>query len=200
MLFRLGLIMAIGGGVLGYFGLQEYRLASSASATPEEITLKNLIARGPEGNPHVRVKEFLPCQNFIYESTDNSTVWNKVWIPVIVLDLSNPVLGGEQLKPNKVQALIKSSRIKTEREIETVMKPEGVQATVTNKIESLGSEEQKKLQESYPGTDFSKCLILEEGRQPASSSKVLLMGGGGLALLVGGLLILYFGAIKRRAF
>ena len=61
-----------------------------------------------------------------------------------------------------------------------------MQGLVVNRIEELGSEEKDLLRQDYPGLDFNKCLILEEGRQPSEFGAVFLMGGGGLALLLGG--------------
>jgi hypothetical protein len=57
---------------------------------------------------------------------------------------------------------------------------------VTNKIVSLGGQERTLLEQSYPGTDFSRCLIIQEGREPAGWTKLIIMvGGGSLATLIG---------------
>jgi hypothetical protein len=73
-----------------------------------------------------------------------------------------------------------------------------LQALVTNKIVSLGAEERSLLEQSYPGTDFSRCLIIQEGRQPAGPVKVVLMVGGGGLLGVAGLVVIGFGFVRWR--
>src|SRR5262249_48703233 len=70
-----------------------------------------------------------------------------------------------------------------------------LQGLVTNEIESLGSEEQKLLNSSYPGTDFTKCVLFQEGREPAGSGKVFGMVGGGAALMLLGIV---FGLVGIR--
>jgi hypothetical protein len=67
-------------------------------------------------------------------------------------------------------------------------------ATLTGVVKSaadLGEDEKKLLLEDYPGTDFNKSLLLQEGRQPMASGTLVLMLGGGVGLvLLGGVLLL----------
>ena len=53
---------------------------------------------------------------------------------------------------------------------------------LTNGLVSLGSEERNLLSTSYPATDFDKCLIIQEGREPAGAGQQILMIGGGILL------------------
>jgi hypothetical protein len=55
---------------------------------------------------------------------------------------------------------------------------------VTNQIKSLNAKERELLQKHYPGINFDRCLIIDEGREPTSSGLIALYlaGGGGLIL------------------
>lgn len=207
MRIRLAIILVVLGGMAAYYGVQEWRLAASASATPQEISLKDLIARGPGDNAHILLKEFIPCDNYIYSKKENNNNWDEVWVPVIPPDalpkLENLKLGPgalplqQQIAPGNVQAIIKSTHIHNETELERLEKQPTLQGMVVNKISSIGSEEKTKLIESYPGTDFNRCLIIEDGRTPAGMGLVVAsLGGGGVLVLVGiGLALL--GLLRR---
>src|SRR5262249_2912344 len=194
MLFRLGILLIVVGCILGYFTIQEGRLAATASATPQEITLQQLIARGPEGNAHIILKDFDFCDNLVRQQSEHGTTWTKIWVPVVPRQGNREGAGGQV---QNVQAIVKSSKVHGEFELNNFTQQTSLQGMVTNRIDSLGSEERKILQQSYPQTDFSKCLIIEDGRQPTSSGKILLMGAGTLVLVAGGVGLLVFSARRR---
>jgi hypothetical protein len=205
---RIGAVLALIGGVLVVLGVQEWFAFRTASATPEEISLSALIARGTEGNAHVILKDFELCDNLVYETEGSATSWNKVWVPVIPAQGGGggrPPLPGmmqpqpqPQPQPHQIQALIFSIRIRNPQELEQRCNVPRLQALVTNKLVSLGSEERKHLEQSYPGTDFSRCLIIQEGREPPGPVKMLLICGGGSVLLLAGLGLL--GAVAYSHF
>jgi hypothetical protein len=195
MLFRLGIALLIFGGILGFFTIQEGRLAATASAVPQEITLQQLIARGPAGNAHIILKDFEFGDNSVYQADEhNNASWNKVWVPVVPRQGNQDVAAGRIVN---LQAIVKSSKVKNAAALDQFVKTTTLQGMVTNRIDSLGSEERGILQQSYPQTDFSKCLIIEDGRKPSSSGVLLLMCAGTLVLFAGGagLLVLSF---RRR--
>jgi len=55
---RLGIAGLVLGGMLLFAGFREWQLGAAASAQPEDLTLEQLIARGPDGNPNVRLHDF----------------------------------------------------------------------------------------------------------------------------------------------
>jgi hypothetical protein len=194
MFFRFGIALIVFGGILGYFTIQEGRLAATASSTPQEITLQQLIARGPEGNAHIILKDFEFGDNMVYQQDEHGTTWAKVWVPVVPHQGIREGVGGRILN---IQAIVKSSKVPGQSEFNQFATQTSIQGMVTNRIDSLGSEERGILQKSYPQTDFSKCLIVEDGRKPSSSGVILLMGAGTIVLIAGGagLLVLSF---RRR--
>jgi hypothetical protein len=195
---KFGIVLLVVGAGLGVFTYLEGNLAFRSSAEPEEITLKQLIARGPDGNGHILLTDFVPCDNFVHEFEEkNKDRWTSVWIPVIPAEDANPADKGPP-KASNVQALIFSIQIHNLEDIRSRLGKPKVQALVTNRIKSLDSKSRSLLQKEYPGTDFDKCLIIQEGRTPFSRSIVYLMGGGALVAFLadGGLLL---GAWRRRS-
>ena len=73
---RLGIFGLFCGGMLLIAG---YRRNGSwgrpPPATPEELTLEALIARGPDGNPNVRVRDFVLGDNYAFCSDDSGSCW-----------------------------------------------------------------------------------------------------------------------------
>jgi hypothetical protein len=184
---RIGLLLAVVGGVLGFIGYQEYQVSVGASEEPEEIALADLVARGPDGNPHVKIKDFVCGLNLVYEEKGGK--WQSVYIPTF------PAEGGIvpklQLPPSgPVPLIIKSSKAKNQDQADELTRESSIQGMVVNKIQSLGSKEKQLLIEHYPGTDFDKCLILQHDRTPGSKVKVGGFLGGGVLLLGLGVVLL----------
>jgi hypothetical protein len=173
----------VAGGMIFIVGLKERSLAATASKASEEIALKDLIARGPDGNPNIILKDFALCENYVCKT--RGTRWDSVWIPAVPRD-AVPQGQGMGAKQDNIQALIFTINARNEQDLLLRCDQPRLPALVTNRMVSLGSEEKKLLQQSYPGTDFSRCLIIQEGREPASAVKQSVMiGGGGLLALIG---------------
>jgi hypothetical protein len=176
-----GAVLIVIGIILAVVGLQEKNLASGASGTPEEITLKDLIARGPDGNPNIILTDFVLCDNYIFKTRNG--IWENAWVPAIPRENAIQNRGG---KPSNVKALIFTINARSQNDLYQRCEQPKLRALVTNKMVSLGSQERALLTKEYPGTDFSKCLIIQEGREPAGPLKLILMiGGGGLLALFG---------------
>lgn len=191
---RAGFISLFLGGGLLYAGIQGKRLADASSQQPETISLKQLVARGPDGNPNIVLTDFELCNNFVYAAKSVGGLkelggWTKVWVPIVPRgDNLNPPLGAVAPAGN-VQALIYSSHVGSQAELPKLAVAQ-LRGMVTNRIESLGVKEKQRLQEAYPGINFDRCLIIDEGREPLSAGRTsLLIGGGGLLAMAGVVLI-----------
>jgi hypothetical protein len=201
--FRIAIVLFVFGVIAIVYGVYEWRLASGASARPEEISLRDLVARGPDSNPNIILKDFALSDDFVHEYDEKlgpNSSWTKVWIPAYVPGAAPPAQrpGGFPFNPQPqqqpagpIQAIILSTHVHNEADIQTRCAVPKLRAMVTNRIQSLGSEEKRLLQQSYPGTNFDKCLIIEEGREPASVGFLFLLFGGGLLLLAGGAGVLF---------
>jgi hypothetical protein len=99
----LGVFLGVVGVILVVVGLQERNLAAAASQEPEEISLKNLIARGPNGNPNIILKDFALCDNYVFKT--RGTQWSSAWVPAVPAEAVPPgqARGG---RPAAIQALI----------------------------------------------------------------------------------------------
>lgn len=172
------------GAVLIMMGFQEKELAGRSSAQPEEIALKDLIARGPSGNPNILLKDFALCANFVY--TEKNSRWESAWVPVVPSGAATPLPG----QPAQVQALIYTTHAQNEQELTARCGQPKLRAMVTNGISSVSGQEKSLLERTYPGTNFAGCLIIHEGREPAGTSKVMFMIGGGWVLVIGSLGVL----------
>lgn len=195
---RFGLILLVLGVMFVYLGLKERSVSAQASHAPEKISLARLLARETDGNPNVILTNFVPCDDYVYEQ--DNTRWTGAWVPVIPDEGVEPGRGHAEA-PKQVQALIFSINAHNEMELYNRCTRPELPALVVNKIVSLKSDQKKLLQEKYPGTDFEKCLIIQEGREPAGDTKLLVMiGGGGLAALAGLCLtgFFVFGLITKR--
>ena len=172
-------------------GIKEKSLASTASAAPEEITLAALIARGPDSNPNIILTDYMLGEGFIYKSRRGS--WSGAWVPAIP-GKPGPERAG---KPEIIKALIYTGQARNAEEVYQRCEKPKLRGLLVNQIETLQPDERTLLERSYPGTDFSNCLIIHEGREPAGTGKVLLMVGGGVLLVLAALAWFAAGFIKK---
>ena len=174
---RLGITGLVLGGMLLFACYHEWRLGSAASAQPENLTLEQLIARGPNGNPNVRLRDFQLGENFAYFTDNHGIYWTRVLVPAV------PSTMGEQAAHVLIpKVIIKSTHVANKEQLDSLHARTQMQGLVVNRIESLGKDERELLVEDYPGIDFDNCIIFEEGRKPSDGTMIFLMGGGGLAL------------------
>jgi len=184
---RLGIVGLVTGGMLLFAGAREWQLGSTASAQPDDVSLEELVARGPDAQPHVRVRDFVLGDNYVYFEDDTGSYWTDVLIPAV-----SSKMGDQASHVLIPQVIVKTKHISNEDQLSALRARARLEGMVVNRIEALGSEEKDILAKDYPGINFDKCIILEEGREPSQGAMLFLMGGGGLALvLVGGWLLLY---------
>jgi len=98
LMIRIGIGLLIVGAILAAVGFQEWSVARTATKQPEEISLKDLIARGAEGNPNIILKDYELCDNFVYE-TKGGTSWTHVWVPIVPRG-THPA--GQPFRPQKI--------------------------------------------------------------------------------------------------
>jgi hypothetical protein len=200
-MLRALLTFGIGGVVFGAlfvsYGFKERDVAASSTQAPETIALKDLIARGPEGNANIILTDYALCDNLVIEK--KGSLWQGVWVPVVPKDAAGP--DGRGGSPAAFQAVIYSTRVRNEGQVSERLAQPQLPGLVVNKLRSLDGKQKKLLQDSYPQTDFSTCLIIHEGREPSSETKSALLIYGGIgAVAVGlGLLGLALVVWRKRA-
>ncbi|HKI30621.1 MAG TPA: hypothetical protein VKA46_01920 [Gemmataceae bacterium] len=194
MAYRFAGILILIGCVLVAWAYRERDVSVVVSDEPEEIALKDLIARGPDGNANIILKDYGLGQNFVIRMNGNS--WAQVWVPVIP---SEGTSGGEEVGDVKnVQAIIMSTQVQNKGELVRHLGVKRLAGMVTNRITKLGAEEKRLLRQSYPTADLERCLIIEDGRQPSGVGKVMLLGAGGIGLVLAGIGVLIVGYLRRE--
>src|SRR5262249_25574495 len=83
------------GPLLGLAVMQEQEKTAKLRATgtpePEFITLRQLVARGADGNAHLAITDFELSSRLIFFADQNRAFarWESVWIPVLAKDQEN---------------------------------------------------------------------------------------------------------------
>lgn len=212
-MFRLKLILIVAGGFIAFMGYEEFKLSGFAKAEAVVVALEDLEAGAELENAHIIIEEPVSVYGgLIYEyrqskydtgEPDANTSVSVTYYPII--SQSHPFMAGLNALfekypegiPEEVpvpdlgnfRVLVKTDRFNTVANFpyDSLVSDERVQGLVVNEVESLDAEEIGLLRESFPNADFGQVLILEEGREPASSGKYLGMMGGGVALMLLGL-------------
>lgn len=199
------IVLIVAGGVLLYIGLREFRMMQAAAAEPQTISCAELEKNGPGDNSHVIMEDFILLeQAFVYAAETGSNTWTQLYIPALpiggayhlqILSMrdENGQLPENTPIPENIGIIVKSEHISGEDELATLAESDTLQGLVINTIKSLGSEEKRLLEQSYPGIDFEACWIIEHKRQPPGMGKVAALAGGGIALLFAGLGGLFLG-------
>jgi hypothetical protein len=108
--------------------------------------------------------QLLKEKGVLYFETEGKK-WNCVWVPLYSPD-------------RRVKLIVKSFNLKSEVEVNLFLQRPAVTGIITNEIHSLRSGEREKLEQSYPGVDFSNMLILDEGRSFPDITKMRILAIG----------------------
>jgi hypothetical protein len=183
--YYLMLFTLMGACFCAILGVQEYHLSARSSQEPEEISLRDLIKRGPGGNPNIILKDFSIFEDYVYQKKLVSGRWTKVWVPIIPSD------GDEDAsnKPPAIHAFLFSEKLGNDKEVRQQFDRPKLRGMVNPEAPKPGILGSVLIKRSYPGTDPNRCIIIEDGKEPASVLKLCLLGGGFvlLACLTGGI-------------
>jgi hypothetical protein len=130
-----------------------------ASKEPEDITLAKLIARGPEGNAHVRVSDLAFDKQYLAHSESTNGVESIKYIWVVAR-----VPGEAPGTP--VRALVKNTRVSSQTDADQFLGSPVIKGIVVNKIDRPDEENLKLLRGAYPGLDPDKVVMVEADREP----------------------------------
>lgn len=169
MLFTFG-----GAGLCAVFWIEEYRLSSRSSQEPEEISLRDLIKRGPGGNPNIILKDFSIFEDYVYQRKLVSGRWTKVWVPIVPTDGDE----ADAAKPAAIRAFLFSADVGNDKEVRQRFDRPQLRGMVNPDAAKPGILGGGLIRRSYPGTDPNTCLIIEEGKEPAGVLKLVLLGVG----------------------
>jgi hypothetical protein len=210
-MFRIKIAMLILGGVLAYFGIQEFRVGMGSSTKPEAVDLAELENGTELTNNHVLIGEHVSdYAGVVYEYEEGSNKVTHAYYPIIseshrfFSDLNklaekypklSDVPENEFPVIDDFKVLVKTKRFKT---VSTI--PEGLgnetklQGLVINLVSSIKSEEKKLIKQAFPHFDSENVYVVEEGRKPTSMVLSIAMIAGGLLLALGGLAWMFAGS------
>lgn len=184
MLSRLAFFALLAGGMLGYVAYLEVSLTRHASDVPEEISLKDLIARGADGNPRLTLTDYVLCANMVREFKENdSSRWTHVWVPIVCAEDKAPMIDGVPA-PTNIKAIISSGHVPSFGHLKPRLDQPKLTGMVANRITSIDRRTRDLLQNAYPHTDFDTCIIFQDGREPLPKGLVIMFGIGSAALLM----------------
>ena len=213
--WRIILIAAVLGGILIWFGWQEYVLGKGATTEAQETDLAALEKGAALTNPHVKFGEHICIFNkslvYSYEkdlenqkSATPASEVNHAYYPIVstshkfskeylAMMAKYGSIGKTPEKerpnlPNTFTVLVKTRAYKTVGDLpDGVAKHANVQGLVINEIEGLDSDERRLIRGRFPKLDLDKVLILERGREPSSPTMAIAFIGAGGAIIVLGI-------------
>ena len=205
-----GSLLMILGGLAGYLGWQEWQVFAESEASPQEITLQDLLQNGFGKNRYVRIKEFRFCDQHATERGSKESKIKTLWFPVVPQDDQAVKKDGPAPPvPTRVTAVastisvgdvngvpLRAGREPIEVRMRRDKEAKGYECTVVTGIKKLKPEVREKLLELAPQTDLSEVVVLHFGK-PASTGIVYGAFGGGAAAFVLGLfcvVVVYFRA------
>ncbi|MFO0926579.1 MAG: hypothetical protein U0736_06000 [Gemmataceae bacterium] len=206
------LLPTIIGLMLSMVGSNEMRLCKRSRSEPKSLTLAQLIQTEEKGldNLHVVVNQFVPdLPNLVFEVNATpkerkdpvvlaSKPWRTVYLPLRSVEPGGPlakgppppgVEGGRAKAADPIRVIVVTNKTKNIDELTSRFVGGRCQGMITNSVRELDREASDLLKQSYPGTDFSQVMILQDGRVPSSANSALAMFVVGVVLAaVGGLL------------
>lgn len=202
----------------GWDGL---RLGWTAGDAPERINLAELESGKQPASTYIELGEHYRLTSHIVYSVlkrkkstvDAQSTVSYAFMPVLSADLIQQVVTqskarGELQLPASLAMLIQTSEFGKRGELESYARDSALldarkqaRGLLINGVGGLSDEHRDMLQRDFPGIDFSRILILELDRTPASGAELFLLFAGGLALLALGLglLIKHFKTRKPTA-
>jgi hypothetical protein len=180
--------IALGVGAVALFGCiisgillvqrgSDAKKIGQASKEPEDITLAKLIARGPDGNAHVRVSDLVFDTQYLSQTATTNGVESikYVWA---VARVPGEAPGGP------VRVLVKNSRVSSQSEADAFLASRVIQGIVINKIDRPDEEDVRLLRGAYPSFDPDKVIMVQADREPPGQ----LAAFNGIFCLISGLI------------
>src|SRR3954451_11595221 len=83
-MYRLIMLLILGGAILSWHGYQEFKLGRSVKAEGHQITCAELGENGPGQNAHVYLTDqFLCPAGFIWRGKNQDGPWSTIYIPAV---------------------------------------------------------------------------------------------------------------------
>ena len=207
-MIRLGIIVLIVCIGLAVNGIRESMLGSVVNEQPKALTCWELEQAGYGDNAHITLSDFfLVDHGYVYEApagTPNGANYgySKVWVPLVSLhsDWYNEYFNlidedgyliDDPPPLTDVRVILRTEKAYTEDDVFRLGERETLTGIIVNEIDSIGDEERRLLEETYPYIEFRNCFILDHERpMPNTGNAGLMIGGGVIGTLIGAGLVI----------
>lgn len=168
---RFNLAMLVVGGIIIFLGAQEMRLGLKAGSTPVEISLDNLVTKGPEDQVYFTVTDVVAGLDGYVAEEDRYGNLSQVWIPCAV-----------NAPESDTVFVLYSDKVKTEADAEALSAAGTHTGMIINDIRGLDAETRGLLRTS--GIQPENALLFEVGRRPSGALRYGSMILGGLVVML----------------
>jgi hypothetical protein len=167
------------GPILGFIGVQERRLRVLGSVPPQEITLKELIEKGPGNNPHVVLTDFR-FGGYTYSQTKNGS-WKNVYIALFPLHPD-----GQPKEGNEIKAVFMLKSLGSDVQVRQFIPHGRVVGLCSDAPRLTFGSIREELIRVNPGSHQTSSWIIEElqGLPSASTVEWLMQSCAGCYVLV----------------
>lgn len=196
--------------MLFVMGFRELQLRGMAGDAPQLISCEDLADDGPGDNAFVRLNDFMLCDfDFVYASeSETGGKWTDAWVPIVPDD------GAYAREVQQIRAeqgdnadfpspdfsvILWLPSARSYADVSAAAAESALQGMVINKVDPLGTDARRYLEETYPQVSIRDCWILQLDRRPAGLATLLGLFGGG-TLLIGGCLLWIWIAHRRRTY
>lgn len=201
-MFRIALGLVLGGAVVGYLGFEEYKVGAGASTVPIRVELSALEVGGELPDNHLEVgphwaifpawvgwgdQDSEQLDHIYYPIVSESHPFNQAWDDLLARYGDQEIPEAEIPQLSSLAVLVKSKRYDRESAVpEQWEEVDSITGLVVNDIDSLKSDEEELIRETFPALSLDGVLVLEQDRAPKSASSSLgIVALGGLLMLGG---------------
>jgi hypothetical protein len=209
-MLRFAILLLVIGGILLLAGFKAVRLASIARPAPHPITCADLADHGPGDNAHVEMSDFfLAYLTYVKVQPAGAAEWSAVYVPAVplqseyhrkVLEQIDPHTNaavGQPPVPGSFGVIVRGTRAHSEDDLKAMAGRDTIEGVVVNAFDPLPPEVADTLRKTFPGVDFDKVWVLDEGRTPPTATKGYVMLGVGATLALIALGLAATGALAR---
>lgn len=206
-MLRVALAMVIGGGFLGYYGYQEYQVGAGASSEAVHVALADLESGATPPDTHLQIGDHWAIypswvgwgsqdsdqlDYIYYPIVSEGHAYNQAWDRLLDRYGDSEIPESQLPRLTSLGVLVKTDRYKREGDVPAQWQEvPSITGLLVHEIDGLKSDEERLLNQNYPGLDLSHVMILEEGREPKSAMSAvgLILGGAALILFGMGVLV-----------
>jgi hypothetical protein len=179
------LIALMFGPLLGFVGLGQHCLQLLGSVPPQEITLQDLITKGPGDNPHVALTDF-QFGGYVVETDSRSHSWSSVCVALFPTDGSDQLLRERSEPQTEIKAILETSAIGNDAALSQFLQQKRVTGLCSDTPSQSFGTMGTKLTEATPGSRLSSAWWIRELREPPSAAmvRVIFLGSAACHVLV----------------